>query len=173
MFFYFDEKVKAYEEHFQWDKSLIYLETLYLQNPEIPILNALIGYSWLYFVEGPIISGEYEDDVNTLPLEYWKKYVDVGMDIARNNPYFNFIAGYTLSLDGYYLGSTYEQLGNLLMKICMEITDDLKLKDLANNFIKNTSSKEYMPVSNGDVICSRLFYGGSLLDQYFCEIYMA
>ena len=171
MFFYFDEQIRAYEENFQWDESLIYLEKRYSQSTKSSMLNALVGYSWLYLVEGPIISGKYECDDNILPIQYWEKYINMGLDIARDNPQFNFIAGYTLSLDWYYLSSIHEQDGYFLVKKCAENTDDLYLKDLAHNFILNARSKEYIPLRSGDVICSRLFRGESLLDQYFCEIY--
>ena len=171
MFFYFDEQIRAYEEHFQWDESLIYLEKRYMQCKKSSMLSALVGYSWLYLVEGPIISGKYENDDSIFPIQYWEKYINIGLDTARDDPQFNFIAGYTLSLDWYYLGPIYEQDGYLLMKRCAENTDELYLRDIAHNFILNARSKEYIPLSNGDAICSSLFRGGSLLDQYFCEIY--
>lgn len=171
MFFFFDKKIKAFEEQFQWDLSLIYLEKKYLQNKNISILNALVGYSWLYLVEGPIISGKYKNDPNILPLEYWKKYIGIGMNVAHDNSYFNFIAGYTLLLDGDCFESTYAEKGFLLMDKCANVTDDMSLKKLASNFIQNIDSKKHIPLKDGKSICACLFSGDSLLDQYFYEIY--
>ena len=172
MLFYFDEIVNEYETHFQWDRSLRYLEDLYAENPQPSILSTLIGCSWFYLVEGPIISREYGNDENILPLEYWKKYIDIGMVPAYQDPYLAFISGYTLSLDGeVYLGPKYEHQGYLLMKRCAEIADDPCLKELAINFIQNTRSREHVPISNSNTICSKLFCDESLIDQYFREIY--
>ena len=171
MFFYFDEKIKAYEECFQWEQSLLYLERRYLQRKECSVLNALVGYSWLYFTEGPIISGEYENDANSVSLEYWIKYLGIGKNVADDNPYFNFVAGYTLFFSEDYLDSRDQNNGKFLMEKCASMTDDLMLKKLAHNFIQNINSKKHVLLKDGNAICAHLFSGNSLLEQYFCEIY--
>lgn len=171
MLFYFDEKVKTYEDQFQWDQSLVYLESMYLQSKEVALLNTIVGYSWFYLVEGPIISREFRNDTNILPLVYWGKYIDIGMNVARDNPFFSFIAGYTLLLNGEYFDYTHVEIGFSLMQNCVKITDNTSLRILASNFIQNTNSRKHIPLENGGTICSDLFPGCSLLDQYFREVY--
>lgn len=171
MFFYFDEKIRTYEKRYQWDESLKYLETLYLKSQQFSVLNALVGYSWLYLVEGPLISGKYQEDTNILPLQYWKKYIDIGTQEAYNNSSFNFIAGYTLSLHGLLINDEYEHKGPLFLKICLDISDNIMLQQLAENFLKNEKSSQYIPLKEGNAICAQLFKGESLLDGYFNEIY--
>lgn len=169
--FYFDEQIEAYEERFEWDLSLLYLESRYLAEKNISMLNALVGYSWLYLVEGPIISGRYENDDKNLPLEYWKKYMDVGKTVAFDNSCFNFIAGYSLVFNGEYWEPMPVRYGYFLMEKCASTTDNPMLKKLAQHIIDNAASKKYIFLEDGDAVCKCLFNGHSLLDKYFCEVY--
>ena len=171
MLFYYDEKLKKYEDFFCWDDALTYLEDVYQKNGEISMLNSLIGFSWYYLFEGPCISRKYENDESRLAPAIWKKYINIGIQKAIEDPYYCFIAGYTLSMDGYYLGRSYEEMGTALMEKCIKVTDDMMLKSLACNFVQNTHSKSHISLKTGDAICLRLFSGNSLLDQYFHELY--
>lgn len=171
MYFYFDNEMRGYEDTFQWDQSLLYLERKYSQERKMSILNALVGCSWLYLVEGPIISGEYNDDPNNLPIKYWRKYLDMGLESNPNNSFFYFISGYTLAMDRHYLGKDYEELGTVLMKKCAETCLDPHLQGIARHFLSNQHSSEYIPINNGTEICSHLFAGKSLLEKYFRELY--
>ena len=170
-FFYFDKKLCTYENLFQWDRALIYLESLYSKNKDITLLNSLIGYSWYYLIEGPVVSQEYENDKSVMALAVWKKYIDLGAQEARNNPFFNFIAGYTLSLHGFYINEEYERKGHVFMKNCLDMSNNLMLKNLSENFLKNERSPKYIPLKDGRAICTQLFKGESLLDRYFNKIY--
>lgn len=105
--FYFDEMLLAYEGLYQWDQALNYLEELYLERIDRRILYSLIGFSWFYLIEGPVVSKKYANDQNTMALNIWKKYIDIGTPEAYEDPFFNFIAGYTLSLHGYYINEEY------------------------------------------------------------------
>lgn len=170
-FFYFDEQLREYEELFQWDQALIYLERLYSKCKCISILLSLVGYSWYYLIEGPIVSKKYEADTNVMALEIWKKYIDIGSQVASDNPFFNFIAGYTLSLHGFFINEEYEKRGTLFMENCLARSDNLMLRNLADNFLQNEKSSQYIPLKDGKAICAQLFKGESLLDEYFNEIY--
>lgn len=169
--FYFDDKLESYESSFQWDQALEYLQDLFVHNDSIPLLNSLVGFSWLYLTEGPVISQKFEDDPSVLPLAVWKKYIDFGILTASSNPYFNFIAGYTLSLSGLYISSEYESMGTTLMMKCSHLAGDKPLKELADYFLINEESTKYIPLTNGKAICQKLFGGKSLLDRYFSELY--
>ena len=170
-FFYFDDKLRAYEKHFQWDQALMYLECLYSKSKGITFLNSLVGYSWYYLIEGPIISQQYANDKNMIALEIWKKYIDIGVQAEKNNAYFNFIAGYTLSLHGFLINEEYEKKGIIFMKRCFDLADSSILQQLAENFLKNEKSPQYIPLNNGKAICAQLFKRDSLLGGYFNEIY--
>ena len=99
--FYYDRTLSAYEESFQWDQALSYLETLYHQREDARILYSLVGFSWFYEIEGPHESKLHADDPNRSALGVWKKYLDLGERKAGKDPLFLFIAGYTLSLHGF------------------------------------------------------------------------
>ena len=169
--FYFDEILQAYEGLYQWDQALNYLEDLYSERKDCRIMYSLIGFSWLYLIEGPVVSKMYANDQNTMALKTWKKYVDIGVLAANEDPFFNFIAGYTLSLHGYYIDEEYEKKGNQFIKNCINLSNNVLLQQLAENFLYNEHSKKYMPVKNGKEICMQFFNGNSLLDKYFYEIY--
>ena len=169
--FYFDEMLLSYEGLYQWDQALNYLEELYLERIDRRILYSLIGFSWFYLIEGPVVSKKYANDQNTMALNIWKKYIDIGTLEAYEDPFFNFIAGYTLSLHGYYINEEYEKKGNLFIKNCINLSNNVSLQQLAENFLNNEHSKKYIPVRNGKAICAQLFSGSSLLDGYFNEIY--
>lgn len=170
-FFYFDRILSVFEKFFQWDQALVYLENLYSKDKAISILNSLVGYSWYYLVEGPITSRMYENDPNVMALEVWKKYIDIGSCVAHNNPFFNFIAGYTLCMHGFLINDCYERKGPVYMKKCLDSSDNVMLQQLAKNFLDNEKSSQYTPVKEGKTICAQLFNGESLLDEYFREFY--
>lgn len=170
-FFYYDRFLKIYEDSFDWDKSLEYLECLYLRDKSTSILNSLIGFSWYYLIEGSVNSKKYADDPNVLALKVWKKYIDIGEHESHDDPYFNFIAGYTLSLHGFYISSEYEKKGFVFMNSCLKPSNDSMLRQLADNFLANEKSTKYKPLEGGKQICSKFFCGDSLLDSYFNELY--
>lgn len=169
--FYFDEMLLSYEGLYQWDQALNYLEELYLERIDRRILYSLIGFSWFYLIEGPVVSKKYANDQNTMALNIWKKYIDIGTLEAYEDPFFNFIAGYTLSLHGYYINEEYEKKGTLFIKNYINLSNNVLLQQLAENFLNNEHSKKYIPVKNGKEICMQFFNGNSLLDEYFYEIY--
>lgn len=169
--FYFDNKLSVYESFFQWDDALNYLEELYSHNKDITVLCSLVGYSWYYLVEGPITSKLFENDPNVMALKIWKKYIDVGVREAYNNSFFNFIAGYTLSLHGFFISGEYERKGKEFLERCLALSDDLMVRRLAENFLENEKSKQYIPLKDAKIICRHFFCGNSLLSQYFMDIY--
>ena len=138
--FYFDEMLLAYEGLYQWDQALNYLEELYLERIDRRILYSLIGFSWFYLIEGPVVSKKYANDQNTMALNIWKKYIDIGTLEAYEDPFFNFIAGYTLSLHVYYINEEYEKKGNLFIKNCINLSNNVLLQQLAENFLNNEYS---------------------------------
>lgn len=169
--FYFDEQLRKFETNFQWDSALNYLERLYWDSRSIVVLNSIIGYSWYYLVEGPLVSKKYENDATETALEIWKKYLDIGLQEANTDPFFNFIAGYTLSLHGFLINAEYEKKGAILIKNCLILTCDPMLQELARTFLMNQKGSRYKPLKNGESICKQYFSGNSLLDEYFTEIY--
>ena len=101
--FYFDENLKEYESKCLWDKSLIYLENLFLNDPTCDKLNSLVGFAWYYLIEGPVVSKKYGKDENIIAMDIWEKYIDVGFEQYSNNFGFCFIAGYALLMHGFYI----------------------------------------------------------------------
>ena len=169
--FYYDEMLSSYESDYQWDQALGYLEKLYAERKESKIINALVGFSWFYLIEGSIVSKKSENDQNTMALSIWKKYIDLGTIESSKDPIFNFIAGYTLSLHGFYISEEYEKKGNQFVKTCLYLTKNTLLQQLAENFLNNEYSNKYKPLKNGKEICEQFFNGESLLDHYFNEIF--
>ena len=172
--FYFDNTLLAYEANFQWDQSLKYLERLFLERKDAKILYSLIGFSWFYLIEGPVISKKYANDPNVMPKDIWKKYIDVGAIEACNDPFYYFIAGYTLSLHGFHIDEEYEKKGNQFMKTCLSLADNVLLQEMAENFLVNEHSRRphrHIFVKDGESICKQFFNGKSLLDKYFNRIY--
>lgn len=169
--FYCDKVIMDYENSCQWDRALIYLEEKYNDIEERRILYSLIGFSWLYYIEGPIMSKKYAFDPNDMALGIWKKYIDIGAHEAKEDPFFCFLTGYTLSLHGVYLSEKYEKMGNLLMMNCVNLAKDPLLKQMAETFLVNERSQKYVTAKNNKQICEQYFNGKSLLDQYFNAIY--
>lgn len=173
MFFY-DDKIKQYEQQLDYDALLLYLESLVHTNQN-DIIPTIIAYAWYFSTEG---------DVNIKPKQYnyefyiavWKKYIDIGIEQYTENAEFDFIAGYTLSLDGIYLdslfGEKYEEKGIVLMKKCLQISNGSLVGKLAENFLLNEKTKKYIYIDNGRMLCDKLFNKGSLLDSYFREMYI-
>ncbi len=169
--FYYDDTLARLEQQFLWDRSLAYLEKRFKIKQEAGILNSLIGFSWFYLIEGPIISRKYNDDPNNNALAIWRKYIDIGSQIAADDPYQLFISGYTLSLHGFYISNYYERRGYVFMRKSNTLTDDPQLKQITDNFLLNQDRKVYKHLENGGFVCKQLFNGKSLLDAYFREIY--
>ncbi len=168
--FYFDEKLKEYEINFDWDDALAYLENIYLSTKSLQSINSLIGFSWYYLIEGGVESGKYEKDDCKSALTLWKKYIDIGQKIFHEDPYFNFIAGYTLSLHGFYIEQAYENKGIPLLKKSLFLSQSLLFNQLLKHILENKKTKKYVPLKNANSICDIFFDGESLLEKYFCEI---
>jgi hypothetical protein len=172
--FYFDMVLRSCEERFEWDHALEHLQTVYRKSKGSNIsliLNSLIGFSWYYLIEGPIVSKKYEKDENTTALDVWRKYTDIGLSAAQPDSALFFVAGYTLSLHGYYLGEEYEKKGHLCIEQCMNHCRNAMIRQLARCFFENENTLNYVPLKNGGEICAELFSGTSLLDRYFTSIY--
>lgn len=133
-------------------------------------MRSLVGFSWYYLIEGPIDSGLYEDGSSKMPLYFWKKYIDIGCAKASCDPFFYYVAGYTLSISGLWIDESYEKRGSLYVRKSLELTDCTLLQQLANNFLLNEFSKKYTRLCNSKEICASFFNGKSLLDKYFVEI---
>ena len=172
-FFYEDDTFIELENGFCWKESLDYLESLYLKNPTSQILCTIVASAWYYFIEGACISKEWKD--TDLLLNFWKKYIDLGLKFYPNDPYFNFVGGYTLSLHGFFFdaeyGGKWEDQGKILMQKCYSLSKNLPINRLAENFLLNDKSKKHIPLKGGESICSELFSGKSLINQYFYQIY--
>lgn len=176
MMFYFDEKLKNFEDNKDFNNALFYLESLYGKNNSVEILNSLIGFSWYYFVEGPIDSGKYDREDTTIAREFWKKYIDkvIGSgdgDFSDIDPSTLYICGYTLSLHGLFLDGEYEQIGSRLMKMARETCHDEALSELINIFLTMEKQRRYKPLKVSDNSLSRLFDENSLIGEYFLELY--
>lgn len=169
MFFY-DEKLQTYESLFSWDEAISYLEDMYSETDEISVLNSLIGFSWYYLFEGPSFSKKYENDESRLAPIIWKKYIDHGLQNGVDDPSFFYIAGYTLSMDGYFLGKRYGEMGPVLMEKCAEISRNPYLQKLANHFLINQHTSGYVPIATSNLIITQLFAGDSLLEKLFREL---
>ena len=104
-------------------------------------------------------------------MDIWKKYIDLGEQEAKSDPFFNFIVGYTLSLHGCLIALEYEEKGHHFMVNCFNLSDNAMLRQLAENFLMNEHAESYIPVKNAKAICAQLFDGKSLLDEYFNNIY--
>ena len=171
--FYFDVNLKKYELEYSWDKALLYLEKLFLKNPTCDKLNSLIGFAWYYWFEGPLDSKKYGKDENTIALEVWKKYIDVGLEQYLNNSGFCFIAGYTILLHGFYLEEyiiNYQQIGlDLIKKI--NNSNDENLKEIVNIVFEYQKQKKYKRLKINHEVLEQIFYGDSLLEKYFKELY--
>lgn len=171
--FFCDDVLREYESDFKWDDALKYLENVYNRSGSSMVLNTLVGCSWYYLIEGPIVSRRYANDPNVAALETWKRYLTIGEQNLSADPYFNFIAGYTLSLNGFIIGKTYEQKGLTYIERCLSLAEDFMLQKLAENFLINQGTSRYVTLKNGKQICDQLFSEESLLCEYFREIYGA
>ena len=171
--FYFDDKIKQYEQMLDYDTLLLYLENMYWNNPN-EILPAIIGYSWFFSIEGNVNVSPKQYNYQTY-LNIWKKYIDIGIKQFMTNPIFDFIAGYSLSLHGIFLdsvfGGKYEKEGIRLIKSCLELSKDNSLGKVAENFLLNEKSRKHVSLGNSTIICKELFNSDSILDKYFLEIY--
>ena len=170
---YFDQNLKQYESAYSWDKALTYLENLFFNQPDVEILNSLIGFSWFYLIEGPIVSQKYAKDENILALDIWKKYLKIGLNHYNDHPSVCFLAGYTLLLHGFYIDeyrSNSEIIGiDLLEKA--RITGDSNLRKLSDLILKINRQKKYKPLKSNKETLDRLLNHDSLLEQYFKEVY--
>ena len=171
--FYFDVNLKKYETEHSWDKALLYLESLYLNQPTCDKLNSLVGFSWYYLVEGPIDSGKYDKDENCIALDIWKKYLRIGFENHFDNPSFCFIAGYSLLMHGFYIeeySTNCEKVGlNILNKI--NDSNETNLKEVVGIIFEYQRQKKYRPLKIKQEVLNQKFKSESLLEQYFKELY--
>jgi hypothetical protein len=168
--FYVDDYLIKYESDCSWDKALMYLEDLFTKQPNVKVLNALIGFSWYYLTEGPVISRQYENDENILALGFWKKYLSIGLAQYKDLPEFCFIAGYTLILDGFYIDKQSKDIGLDLLKTAANTTDP-NLAQLTFSIIELERHNDYQPLNVNAKVLDTLFSHGSLLENYFKELF--
>lgn len=171
--FYFDNTLQKFESEHSWDKALIYLEDLFVVKNDITILNSLIGFSWYFLVDGPLLSGKYEKDESELPLVTWEKYIKIGMDNYANDYRFCFVAGYTLLLHGFFIKAyqqNYKSIGLELLKSSANTTD-IYLKELVDAIINLEHSKKYVKPEVSITALNNLFSQNSLLEKYFKEMF--
>ena len=171
--FYFDEKLKEYEATYSWDKALTHLENLFIESPTCEKLNSLVGFSWYYLIEGPIDSGKYGKDENSIALDIWEKYLDIGFEKYSDSPSFCFIAGYSLLMHGFYMNkyrSNNEQVGtNLLNKVKNSNADRLKV--LVSIVLEHQNQKTYKPLKINQEVPRQIFVNESLLEGYFLGLF--
>ncbi len=171
--FYYDMNLKKYESEFLWNKSLLYLEDLFLDKSTCEKTNSLVGFAWYYLIEGPIYSGKYDKDENSIALEIWKRYLKIGFKMFHNEPSFNFIAGYSLMMHGFYIEeykNNYEQIGlDMLNKV--KNSADQNLKEVVNIIFEYQKQKKYKPLKIKQEVIKQIFGGDSLLEKYFIELY--
>lgn len=171
--FYFDEVIRKFEKGYCWDKALIHLEKIYVNQPDVNIINSLVGFSWYYLIEGPVDSHQFSQDSNELALDIWKKYINIGLTKYKNDYSFCFIAGYTLLLHGFYIKeyqNNYESVGINLLQTA-SITDDPNLKQLVDCILKMQMQKKYKPLKIDSTVLDNLFDETPLLKKYFEEIF--
>lgn len=171
--FYFDEALRSYEENFQWIAALNYLEEKFSEKFDWSVLNSLVGFAWYYYVkinETEQNNTRQSGDVMLI----WKKYIDYGVETMLN-PYFAFIAGYTLTLHGFYLDDKfqgkYRVKGEMLMHKCLNLAEGTRLKKFASHFLKMNSAKKYVPLKADKKILQKLFGSESLVGRYFIKLY--
>ena len=171
--FYFDNNLKKYELEYSWDKALLYLERLFQEQPTPEKLNSLVGFAWYYLIEGPNDSGKYDNDENYRALDIWEKYIGIGLKNYLNDAGFCFITGYSLLLHGFYIEEykdNYEQVGLSLLEEVNNSTVD-NLKEIVNVVFEYQKQKKYKPLKVKREVLEQLFHGGSLLEEYFKELY--
>lgn len=172
--FYFDDILKRYEKEYSWDKALMYLEKLFEAQARIEILNSLIGFSWLYLVEGPLVSKKYGEDESQLPFSYWKKYLSIGFSQYKDDPCFCFVAGYTLLLDGdVYMEECRTKnmpSGLTLLEKAIEM-GNYNVATLAKCIVNIEKNKKCKSCKVNKDILSELFPNESLLESVFQECY--
>ena len=169
--FYYDDFLLSCEHNYQWDDALKHLDELYRKDKRLQVLYSLIGFSWFYLTSGPLIEKSYSNNLNEFALSIWKYYINLGSIDAFDDPFFNFITGYTLSLHGIYINEWYERMGILYINRCLLLTKNEHLRLLAENFMHNQYSDCYLCVKDCDIVCKEFFNGNSLLDEYFKTIY--
>lgn len=171
--FYFDSNIKRFESEYSWDKALIYLESLFLKQTDKSILDSIVGFSWYYLIEGHIVSKKYDKDKNLLALDFWKRYLKIGLNNYKEDPAFCFIAGYTLLMNGFYIdeyNTNSELIGIALLKKAANTTN-VNLKELVNLILKIQRQKKYESLKMNKKALDELFNHDSLLEQYFKELY--
>ncbi len=172
--FYFDDSLKKHETEYSWDKALIYLENLFLNQPSSEKLNSLVGFSWYYLIEGPIDSGKYDKDENLIALDIWKKYLSIGLREYSNDPHFCFVAGYSILMHGFYIEeykNNYEQVGVNLLN-CAKVFNEPKLKEVVNIILEYQEQKKYKILKVKQETLNMLFSNDSLLENYFKKLYV-
>ena len=173
--FYVDKQLLEFEHNCAWDEALEYLANLYNESPSPNLLCTIIGCSWYYLIEGPVEEGSYNLDTCKNAMDIWKKHVDIGLFLYSMNPYVSFIAGYTLTLHGFFLDAEYEESyeakGLSLMRKCLELSDGLSLRKIVEHFLKNEKSKKLLYLQNGKNLSQDLFGEDLLIEKYFREIY--
>lgn len=171
--FYFDGNLKRYEAEYSWDKSLLYLERSFQEEPTTEKLNSLVGFAWYYLIEGPIDSKKYGNDENIIALDIWEKYLDVGFKQYFSSPGFCFVAGYSLLMHGFYLEKykiNYQQVGIELLNKAIDFADK-NLQEVVNVILKHLKQRKYKPLKVKHDVLEQIFRGESLLEGYFKELY--
>lgn len=125
-FFYYDDKMRKYEEKLNFTPIICHLENLFEISPNEDLLATLIGVAWYYCIEG---------NVNQTPIDYdwrlylykWKQYIDLGSEKFNDSEKFCYIAGYTLSLHGFYISESYEKGGWIYLTFIFAFCKELRL----------------------------------------------
>ena len=161
--FYFDDHLKQMELRKDFKNIIKYLEQEQNANYPSSIHAALIGYSWYFFIEGPVYLKDMSDD----DLEYfkneWLKYIEMTND--ETNDYVKFIAGYTLLLHGSFLNKDWENKGKSLLEHCSNSKDN-NIKMLSKYFLNPKHNQKLLK----NLQYKKIFDKHSLLDDYFKEI---
>ena len=77
--FYYDLVLKESESKFNWKIALEYLDMLYVEEHSEQIVVTIVGFAWYYFIEGAVESKSYNLESCQIGLDYWKKYLDIGL----------------------------------------------------------------------------------------------
>ena len=117
------------------------------------------GKSWAY--------------ANTVALEKWANYIEIGLETYINNPSFCFIAGYTLLIHGFLIEkyqSNSERIGLDILNKALS-SDKTDLNDVVSIILQYQKQRKYKPIKMDIDILKRVFPSDSLLDRYFIEIH--
>ncbi|GHU98709.1 hypothetical protein FACS1894211_02890 [Clostridia bacterium] len=164
--FFSDEKMIEFENLLDFNAEIVYLEEVYSQKKSVQLLTTILTLSWYYAIEGNVNQNPANYD-QLFFLSKWREYIAIGIKDYFGSFEFCLLAGYTLSLHGFYLLGHMDAVGQALISKSKTLATKEEERLLSSFFENRKGFKEKEKLLQ---LKEKLFSGEVLINRYFNEI---